>query len=593
MASSTIRSHYRFYLTHSLWGTVEAFPAVNNLKWDYTKDQGLIFHRKFLKTQLKFINDAPKEIDDFTRLYEVERSVFKCEGVAIEVEKKCGDTWHPFFRGTLSMIDADWDVSNCEVTVEPRPTDKYDCLLSGWDSIVDVASIPTVDINQVADLEGVIFQFQEATCSGNVTVDFQEYNQGIVDPNDLIPSLCELPAGGFWEFDHNDWQIIDQSGQNITFFVTAYFTRAVGVGTCEGGAPVPPAGSGWNLLEDNCPTNSLWVGGLGGVLGDYSNFFNNFSFKHGRKLSDILTYLVSECGLTVVSDFYNINPDDTHPENYAYQNAEKWCQEITLHHITDITDPRASDPAPRWEIKLKELLEDLDILHNVKWFIDDNEQFRLEHISYFSGSRMMNLTTEENRKYIVGSFKYKYNDYEIPKTETWKAIVEGGGADFLGQPIEYSGYCSNAKEFKHVEYATKILYADVTRAYYSPGQMPDEEHKYVILSTKNYSAINLTFGLLSNQPWLNACFSWANLMDYFHQYDRPHYTGKLNGEQKNFFSVKYVRTQEKITIPMCCADTISFDADILVKTQLGWGQISTATLDDPGNKLTIETIHKP
>lgn len=593
--ASTIRSTYRFYLTHSLFGTVEAFPANNKIQWTYNKESGQVFYRKTLKTKLKFINDSKQSIDDFTKLYQVERSAFKCEGVYLDVEKRCGELWSPVYRGVLSLIEGEWDVSNCVLLIEPRIADRYECMLDNWDRTLSIYD------GRQTGLRPTVTNLK--SFDGNLIDTFLcRYVDRLV--NGELPPLIDTPCAFTLPEPRETWgiaqhyfqELVDpEDSPNRRVWICVLYAREIGLWSFDPGPPWIYLGPGPGGFDNYARPITEGLFDLEG---------NPVVFRNGLRLTDVIRWLAGSydpqeqwnlnlCELPVISNFFNISPDATNPDNYAYQKAAEYCQSLSFHSISDVMHPYASDPDTVWEISFKQLLDDLKTMFNVYWEIDDDGNLRIEHISYFARNRMMNLTTEENRKYIDGAFKYTYNDYEVPKFELWKWQVQSRDEDFEGKPIEYNSLCSNNKEFKTIEFVASNIHTNIFDIVIYPGKYSEANDQFVLMSTNGFETVKFAQGLLTGDQKINGCLAWANLVDYFHQYNRPNWIGKLNNEEKNFFSVMNVRKQEKFSLPLCCEDTINFNPDILVKTQLGWGQIGSAILDEPGNLLTLETLHKP
>lgn len=89
---------------------------------------------------------------------------------------------------------------------------------------------------------------------------------------------------------------------------------------------------------------------------------------------------------------------------------------------------------------------------------------------------------------------------------------------------------------------------------------------------------------------LNGHLSFPNLLYNYHQYHRPQKKGFINGRETVFKSIKRTRKQT-IVIPFACCDILQFRPQGLVKTQLGWGEIESATYDDPNQILTLNLLH--
>lgn len=82
-----IHDIYRFTVTFPSYGDIEVKPANSTLEWIWEPDEDIFYYRKTLKTQLVFINDKSKNLSDFDKFFEHDRSAQKCEVLPIKIEK--------------------------------------------------------------------------------------------------------------------------------------------------------------------------------------------------------------------------------------------------------------------------------------------------------------------------------------------------------------------------------------------------------------------------------------------------------------------------------------------------------------------------
>jgi hypothetical protein len=569
----TIKDLYRFYINHPIDGLIEVFPANANLDWEWKRQKGQIFFRKELSNELNFIGD------DFKKLYKLDRSTYRCDKILIEIHRKCDEGFTVFWTGYLALIDGDFHVDRCKLKIKPRIEDEYTCLLSNWnkekDYIEGVPSLPTIGIT-----EGII---NEAICTETYDHPIQA---GAFNPQEQTPNTSCLDDPSYWSYGgvytaniiSYDNTILEETWEVTYIFFREEVTR-----------PTQPFGVGWVEIS-----TGLWVRPL-----TINNVGVNFKLNNGRNFGDVIQFLVSDCGLTFVSDFFNYNPDNTHPTNFAYDYAALYLHSLAIFQKSDLKpgqiSQNATAVATKAKVKLKELLSDLNSLFNVFWSIDGNT-FRIEHFTFYRQNQNMIDLTSNNR--IKGLNKYKYLSEDLPRFEVWTmmdktdkhpslTIIE----DFDAGNIEYIDNCSfedddaNEAKFPASKITTNIEY--ITQD--TEGNISSDGN--VLVCTLNGSVMS-SVGVVTGKQALNMPLSLGNLLYHLHRHGRPQRSGNMNGTDQAFFLIHPSREQDGISIPICCTDVDQFDPLHKIKTQLGWGFIDSAKLSDPKQVITFNLLHE-
>lgn len=573
----------QFKLTLPTGGEIQVYPANEKLEYTYQKEGEYQFYRKKLKTALRFVNDDKRGINDFDDLYTIERSLSRCDKMSLEILKLCGGSWSTEFTGYLSVIDMDIDVSNCTIEVVPRVQDEFTCFLESGKEKLNL-----FDANGTVTLESFIGDIQYIECQ-----DF--FTDSCSTPIDcsLRADGC-ITAGEGWTLIQND---VDKSRSDIypgecDFTIVTKYAREF-----VSGAVMPP-GSGWIavtggfarpvpvvLVEDSSTEEYCRLQ----YQVPFTSDEEKISIDNGRSIQDVLEFLASKCSLTVVSDFFNINPDDTHPENLAYQAAEDaGLRDVAFFHITDVANSDASENASIMEIGSLEFLDNLKTAYNVDWTVTGGA-LRVEHASFFKGIHMLDLTQAAAEQFILGRYRYKYKDAELPKYEefAWSFETDKNN-DFDGLPIEYNGACVGPGQSTDPRACSYL----VTNLYYLIEHSEDFlDSDEIVMIHHSGGVIQSEDGRISGEYKLNGHVSFANLHYSYHRWRRPAMYGIMNGNQTQFFDLKRVRLQPNIELMMTCENLDTFDAKDLVKTQLGWGKIDKALLTIPGNTLKMDLLH--
>lgn len=162
----------------------------------------------------------------------------------------------------------------------------------------------------------------------------------------------------------------------------------------------------------------------------------------------------------IVSSFFWLDdyPDGTTPtENYVTGEANVW-DEIYLCAINKARDALGSaDSGTDWPegITFNSIMNMLKIFFNVYWYIDDNGDFRMEHLHYFENDFVdrdhtdlpdgIDLTAINNeftgKAVSIYKNKYKTLEDDLPSIEKFE-MADSENEDFVGLPILYDVDCT-------------------------------------------------------------------------------------------------------------------------------------------------------
>jgi hypothetical protein len=574
----TIKDLYKFYINHPIDGLVEVYPSNSVIEWQWKKQKDQIFFRKELLTQLNFRGD------DFKLLYKLDRSSYRCDKILIEIHRKCDETFNVYWNGYLALIDGDFNVDRCKVSIKPRIEDQYTCVLSSWNKEKDFiggdGAPPIVD-----DVKTTLGTIEIKRCIARVD-EIWDYDleAPVTDINAYPPLTACLPTplnswyyiGSFFLSVRNDGQVDYGS----------YYSREV-ISTPVG---VTPPGPDWVLITEG----PEWIWARPSFIG--IDIGSTPPLKNGRYLNAVIQFLVEDCGLTYVSDFFNSNPDNTHPTNFAYDYATTYLSEVVIYQKRDIkrTKKRVIDStaldvqyATKAPVKLKDLLNWLRDTFNVHWIVVENT-FRIEHYTYFRQNQNMIDLTSNNR--IKGLHAYKYVTEDLPITEQWSWMETNNDADFDGGLITYSSNCSyDQDDLNEKEYPISKITTNISEIIRNPDDYANDGFVFVATSNK---VIISSKGIVSGITSINMPLSLGNLIYYLHRHGRPQRSGNVNGTDASFFLTLPSRSQEDISVPICCDDLTQFDPLHKIKTQLGWGFIDSAKLSDPKQVITFNLLHE-
>ena len=255
---------------------------------------------------------------------------------------------------------------------------------------------------------------------------------------------------------------------------------------------------------------------------------------------------------------------------------------------------------------------------NAYWYIDQNGEFRIEHIHFFdkdfpesdfeTGINLKTLIANNKKSYAFRRNKYTYETGELYDQERWTwqhyEGTEGGFAhidDFEGVPIYYGtaedlkSYCVPG-DFKEKDVATPKLWTDVEwligllgLGTPNPDAVDCNGHLMINVDPGFAPArVRITAGAISAANRVNGSMSTANLQEDYFTWDRIFLTGDMNsGNVTTFDSEIRKKLQESIEFERCCST--EFDTLDYVETELGSGRVKAAT--EKQNSIEIELLY--
>lgn len=579
-----VENNFIYRLTDRL-GTLAVIPLGEkgfSLDFERQNEDKLSYEKK-LSGKIVFVGEA------FQRLNQMENSIYRCDEQTLTILKVCNGIEKVIFVGKISLNEAEFNLDKCQI-VAKFSEDKTDkCIDDG----------KSVKVN--------LFQL----IYNRLTVKTKTY-QSILEELECSTSGTSYPNTNYWCGTGNpnsgnwvlyEYELIsDTYDPNTNYELSNKWVREIIEIDCTE-TPDPE----WVLIEENCSTtgkkkfakkpdliNCVYLerGMISSkkckILG-FDNLLNQID--NGVHFTDVLTELVKKScpNLTIKSDFFQINPDNTSSINYV-TGKKSTTKDIIIFQKSDVKRPTASGNASKLEITLEDMLEVLLKMFNVKWRIEGNI-FRLEHVSYYSKAVGTNVMSNELKKYFEGKRIYSYQSEKIPQKERFK-FKEQQGADW-NMEIVYSGCVTNTKK-NEVENIIDEAMTDVVFAMQNPSSDSKfvEDTGFVLVSTKkigNEYFINSEPS--TNGTRLNNVFAWVQLVRDFHYYERPMKSGVVNGIKTNFITSIPTKKGEKFAIPLNVCQT-DFNPDDFVLTALGQGIVSSAKYRFNDSFLELDLLYE-
>lgn len=581
-----MQDHFRYKITDRL-GEIFTQPLGANdftIEWSKDTDAGKRVYTEEFGGEIMFKGEA------FQRLLRTEKSIYRCENQNVTIDRKCIDengveTYKNWFNGVISLNSGEWDLDKCTVKIKFEQNKIEKCFEDNKSKTFDFFKAGLSRYN-VDTQDNYNVEFEELICTRNTPPNGT--------PSGTLFCGTGTPEAGNWTETYRRVSIND-----LGTFEEVRWSRKVYTRSCIDVAPSETA----ILIQDNCL----------GIFGNrkYADLVTTFNCKYipfnteieqgylytcevvGSELSDIKTIpngvflndaiqaiVLEYCPeITVKSDFLQINPENPSSINYVTNTTTK-VDKIMLFQKSDVKRPNALNKATKLEWTFEKLMEALKFMFNLDWRIE-NDQFVIEHVSFFNKKFGIDATEKKYEKFLKGKRKYTYKNEDIPEREEW-IFKEASYGDFVGRPILYN-YCQTEGSKKIIKsYALQDVTTDVEFVL----QNPDSESEYVedagivFIATKLNGAgkyyILQEAGILDGSK-LNNTLSNAILQRDYQKYERPLPRGIMNGIQTNFYSVKNTKQGEVFTIPLDCKT--NFDPDDLIKTHLGYGEVDKAVFN--------------
>jgi len=566
---------YRFKANDGM-GAQSVYPLASGLKQKWERDGDNRSYRIKITTPMVF---RGADYDYFRAIYDTG----DCTEVTFLIEQYCGGVWADWYEGVLPIRDGEYNASRCEVRFEIIPDDVYECANKSFEkktNWLDYASpltiktlqgtLETISCNQIgltiATPSLIVRFFKHCWSATNTTTS-----------SDPDPALAWRPV------EH--WQDISfQSGPavwKIQGHTTWAREKAISVASPPGVGWINISGTTWVRPVPSTVVIKTRVGVYG--IQYEARTINASPISNGRILSTVLQEAVTATGCpidSVVSNFFNINPDATAPTNDAYDYAAANFESVFFFQKSDIVRASATNDATRFEFTVKDFLDEIKTL-NLFWAIVNEAgviKLRIEHYTYFEGVNGLNLVTLAGGKYITGMNRFKTKE-SIPAFESF-AWQESYRLKFLTQRIEYPANCVNAGG---IDRSARQLSTDFG------GLVENNDaglEGFFLMATEDIGGGAYLMNTLGGEA--NGAFAWENLLPALWADGRYRLDATATVPGYVVSTVRKTRQQGVITIKFPCSQ--AFEASKLVNTQLGWGEVEDAEEDTERCTLKLNLL---
>lgn len=586
-------NNFRYTITNILGTTVgvAAFgEGAFSIEWNF-EDGGPYDYSKEFPSKIVFREAV------YQNLLSIETTSARCDLMTMTAERFCAGGWVPWFTGQFSLNDGTWDKYRCEVEIKMEKVKPGGCLDANKNQEINLfEEIPAVD-------RVTVHPYNTAIVIEKVTYTLGPYTGDTLDPAPYWAGPG-TPGLGAWAYYYNYYS------STLTVLVQQYKQTKWARQTLTLPVADPSPGAEWILISTaggfnkwakpasffDCKEEEIINEGtiiyakkreckILGEAGGISQIDN------GMTLKDCLEAFAQKfCpGMTVKSEFFQINPDTVTATNYVTGATSK-IRNIVVYQKSDVKRPGVSGNATKAVTNWEKFSRDLREMFNVQWRISGSI-LRVEHISYFAKNAGFDLTLPKYAKYVRGLEKYSYKTEQIPQREEFK-FMEASAGDFAGLPIIYQGGCvSQGGRDNITPHAADDVTTDVELIMNNPASDSSvvDDKGFVFIAVDPSGVIFSEPPILDAGTRLNNVLSWAHLHRDFHKHNRALKSGIMNGAPTSFLSVRPLKKGVTLTVPLCCDDV--FNPDDTIETALGTGTVEKASFSFKSDMLSLDLVY--
>lgn len=361
------------------------------------------------------------------------------------------------------------------------------------------------------------------------------------------------------------------------------------------------------------PGADLWLQNPGTVGGDMNNWFYDINknpvslappvpgASSPVKIADIplnvhfvrYQYYDMDVPGSDVMLYLGTSPQPFSPydfSNYVTGEASK-VENLILFQKSDVKRPSGTGNASIANTTLEKMLKDICNMFNLKWDIDEDDNFIIEHVSFFQKGVGLNLVGRRDARLRSGMNKYSYDVDNMPRRELFQMADEKYTyGDFRGVPITYSNSCVGQGEKEDKDWIVESIMTDVSLVLNNPTSDSQvvADDGFVLIACDEQNNILSEPTILGGNT-LNNPLSWSHLHVDYWRHDRVFNTFMMNNVQTEALSVVPTKKQVKLNVSLCCGEV--FDPEELINTEMGEGAVSEATFNLYQDLLEVTLLY--
>lgn len=562
----TLLEKYKFFLTLPGQGEERVHPCNDKLEYSEEPFGDECFFRLSLNTNLDF-----DDKDLFARLWEIEKSECLCKVAELRIEERgCDGEYSELLRGKIPFVQGDWDPEFCKVSFKVRVEDEYTCMLNSWQDERNY-----LDIQERVTLKTVEGEIICEDIIGNFP--WPEPQSFSLEMTYAL-AQSQPPPGAGWT--RRKVEIIGQ-GRWVTTW-------------CRQCTSTPFDTSEWTL-EEGLYYKELEVLNASQIENGTENIILDYTTEGAIKLSTFFDFYIGGCFDNIISNFFNINPDGTAPDNYEYSQAASDYSNIVLFQSSDIVTPEGTGAdnidnsnQVAGTLSFKQFWENLRTLLDLcMWFDKKAGALRIEHSSYRgqnNQAKVLDLTSTQFKDCLRGKSNYSTSDIDIPFREEFEYSTKNGSPQFDIETITYDRNCSDGNDDTNIKrYPVAGFNNDFGAIYNNPDLQLEESQ------LDNLTIVSLKGQVIqSRKGVINGPFAMSYIVSKYHLRNRPACEGILGSTLVTFLGLKAKKKMPPIDIILKSPFFHQFEPlDDKVKTYLGECEVESMTRTIPTDDLSL------
>ena len=308
-----------------------------------------------------------------------------------------------------------------------------------------------------------------------------------------------------------------------------------------------------------------------------------YTLKDAFPISSVISVLLGQISPTITHNETTDYSAFLYAENNPISNV---AQKFFITPKSNVINSGYDQPAQKAPITLRQVLNMLRDCFRCYWFIDDDNRFRIEHISYFMnggaypgtpdypvvGMDLTTLKVTRNGK----PWSYARNQYQFDKPDMAARYQFGWMDDvtelFDGFPIDIVSKYVNPENIENIDVAQ--FTSDIDYILLNPENISNDGFVLLAAEAEEYKLPYLNFAFNeTNHILQNAYVAFVFLQGYY-AYDMPATNYRINGVNMVAIGRKKLKTQT-IKFPVLNEPNMME----LVKTGLGNGTIQKMSVN--------------
>lgn len=377
-----------------------------------------------------------------------------------------------------------------------------------------------------------------------------------------------------------------------------YFSSNFATLTTLNNKPIPISRNLWaNTSIWFAYTNLYWSQ-------DYESKFRvEFPLKDAYHIADVISVMLKK-----------ISPEIKHEATSAYSNFLYGTGEISLGQYALYIAPKSNvlkgnydQAAQKAEITFKQLMEMLRDCFRCYWFIDNQNRFRIEHISYFlngfsySGPSVGLDLTHKFDKLNKKRITYCQKEVEYSKSELdsrYEFAWSDDSTDLFGNnSIDVNSQYIQKDKTENVN--PDLFSADIDFMLFAPDKFSSDGFALIIANKETKKVPIVKYDYFKDSDYIyaysasvqNWYASWLYLIRYY-MYDMPAYNIDCSGiYELNIPTVQGLKKSMNHSVQY--SDFNDPEITELVKTTIGNGLIDEVSINLSTRLITEKLVYEP